>query len=222
LAGSRAYSARAGITALRFFSGLFAPIEAPRWLGHFALGSNHGGAYMKILMTILGLSMACGVTAAEETAASPAKLDCEKQTQTTDVQQMRCKELIGSAVQTKDAAGMGEIQDIVFDLNTGKIQFAVVGKRDGIGLSSTMVPVPWKAISLQAQKQYIVNVDREKLGSVPPFTDDVDFAQPDYILHIYQFYQLQPLDEAVGAPGFDSDKEGASGSSRDRHEKEDN
>ena len=84
-----------------------------------------------ITLTLGTLILHPGYT--EETQPSvAAEPDCLDQKH-MDTTQIRATELIGSAVRTSDATGLGQIQDFVFDLNTGRIQFALVGKRDGIG-----------------------------------------------------------------------------------------
>ena len=174
---------------------------------------------MKCIVLALGLgAFIIPVTAGPDHKTSSAKPDCETQLQTsTDVKHMRFKELLGSPVNTRDAASLGEMQDIVFDATTGQISFAIVGKHDGIGVVNTITPIPWRAVDVQTDKQYIVNVDRQKLGSMPklPETNASELAEPDYMLRIYRFYGIDEPMQDVGAPGFDTDTEAASGSSED-------
>ena len=161
---------------------------------------------MKRIILATGLTaflVAQGVTA-EDQKSSSTKPECEKQNQLqTDTRYLRMSDLLGASVRTKDATGLGEIQDLILHTATGKIQFALLGKSDGLGISRTVMPVPWQAVSVGAQKQYIVSVNPEKIGVIPTLGDDESqLGQPDYILHVYRFYQLEPV-EGVGAPGTD-------------------
>jgi sporulation protein YlmC with PRC-barrel domain len=127
---------------------------------------------------------------------------------------IRASQILGVNVMSKQGDNLGEVQDLVFDAKTGKIQFALVGKGFMAGLGDRMIPVPWQAVDVRSQKEFVLNVDREKMQAAPMWSAS-ESEQPDYIIRIYRFFEIQP-DEAVGGPGSSGQQSGqGSGSSSD-------
>ena len=127
---------------------------------------------------------------------------------------IRASQLLGVNVMSKQGDNLGTVQDLVFDPHTGKIQFALVGKGFMAGLGDRMIPVPWQAVDVRSQKEFVLNVDRQKMEAAPHWSAD-ELEQPDYIIRIYRFFEIQP-DEAMGGPGSSGQQSGqGSGSSSD-------
>ena len=131
-----------------------------------------------------------------------------QQSSQTEVQHARVSKLLGSNVHTKDGTGLGQIEDLVVNPATGQIQFALLGKGEFSGVGDRLIPVPWQAVNVSAEKQYTVNVDRQKLSSLPTLDEQrySDLSSPDYIIGIYRFYQIDP-GEGVGSSGAETGAE---------------
>src|SRR5688572_9514548 len=67
------------------------------------------------------------------------------------VTHVRLSKFIGSNIQTKDGVGLGKIEDVVVNPQTGQVQFALVAKGDFSGLGEKFVHVPWTAMNIKAE-----------------------------------------------------------------------
>jgi sporulation protein YlmC with PRC-barrel domain len=147
----------------------------------------------------------------------------------TPMKEIRASKLIGINVTSKDGENLGQVQDLIFNPRTGKIRFALVGKEFMAGLGQKLIPVPWKAVNVRSEREFALNVDKSKLKDVPNWSQS-EMDQPDYVVRIYRFYELQPLtdtDDAqsdVGGSGSGSSESGhgqgsssQQGSSSDTH-----
>jgi len=100
--------------------------------------------------------------------------------------------LKGADVKSNDGEDLGKVEDLIVDPKTGQITFAIVGK--GIlGVSRKSRPVPWQAVKINSEKQVTVNMDKQKMDSAPTVNSDYsDLNDPDAVLVIYRFYEIQP------------------------------
>jgi hypothetical protein len=112
---------------------------------------------------------------------------------------------------SSEAGSLGKVEDLVIDPESGQVQFVLVSKGFMMGnaLGEVIVPIPWQAINLSSRRQFVVNVDQERLGS-----DDLASrspgGRPGYALHIFGFLE-SPEDE--GGSG-QSDVESGHGQGR--------
>jgi hypothetical protein len=84
----------------------------------------------------------------------------------------------------------------------GHIQFAIIGHGGLLGIGEKYVPVPWKAVQVTSEKQFTLNIDKEKLKSAP--TTDKNYTnldQPDYAATIYRFFDMPVETGAAESPG---------------------
>jgi len=130
-----------------------------------------------------------------------------------DLKQIRASQLIGVNVTSKDGENLGQVQDLIVDPQTGFIKLALVGKGFMAGLGEKAVPVPWQAVNVQSERQFALNIDKAKMQSAPAWTQ-ADQDQPDYIVRIYRFYELEPRSD-IGSPGEQQQSGSGQGSSSD-------
>jgi sporulation protein YlmC with PRC-barrel domain len=133
-----------------------------------------------------------------------------------DIKEIRASKLIGVNVTSKDGENLGQVQDLVMDPLTGKIRFALVGKGFMAGLGEKLLPVPWKAVNVQSERQFALNVDKSKWASAPALSETDNMDQPDYVIRIYRFYDLEPQTDVGGFSGQQSGQ--GQGSSADNSE----
>jgi len=68
---------------------------------------------------------------------------------------------------------LGSIEDIMLDVNTGKIRYAVLSSGGFLGMGDHLFAVPWDAFKLDAaNKRFILDVDVERLKAAPGFDKD--------------------------------------------------
>lgn len=165
----------------------------------------------------------CWGQAAQSSSSEHSHAADQSSASSSDVsglKEIRASKLIGVNVSSKDGENLGQVQDLVINPRTGKIRFALVGQGLMAGLSQTLIPVPWQAVKVQSEHQFALNVDKSKMKNVPNWTQS-EMEQPDYIVRIYRFYELEPQSDqsdqsAIGGPGSSSSESGqGQGSSKD-------
>lgn len=109
----------------------------------------------------------------------------------TQASEVRLSKLMDADIKSKSDEDLGKLEDLMINPNTGKIDFAVIGRGGFLGLGEKLVPVPWQAVTVQSEKQFTLNVDKQKLQSAPTIDKKYSaFEQPDYAVTIYRFYSI--------------------------------
>ncbi len=110
--------------------------------------------------------------------------------------------LKGADVKSNDGQDLGKLEDIVIDQQSGKVNFAIVGKGGALGIGEKRMPVPWQAIHIDSQKHLSLKVDKQKMQSAPTVSQDYsDLNNPESVVAIYRFYELEPAGAAGQTPG---------------------
>src|SRR5690606_34094283 len=72
--------------------------------------------------------------------------------------------LIGNDVANNQEESLGDIKEIMIDMASGKIAYAVLEFGSFMGMGGKLFAVPWKAMTLDTvNKRFILNVDKELL-----------------------------------------------------------
>jgi sporulation protein YlmC with PRC-barrel domain len=123
--------------------------------------------------------------------------------------------IIGTDLKTAKGEDLGEVKDLVIDPTSGRIRFAIVGLQTSSG-AEALAPIPWKAVNLQAEKQYVATIDKSKLYSGPHMSQQEwdKLMQPDYVVEVYRFYGFEP----PSAEGSAESPGGSSGGSQQNHQ----
>jgi sporulation protein YlmC with PRC-barrel domain len=65
---------------------------------------------------------------------------------------------------------LGTIEDIMLDIPTGRIRYAVLSSGGFLGIGDRLFAVPWSALKLDAEeKRFILDVDVGRFKSAPGF-----------------------------------------------------
>lgn len=97
----------------------------------------------------------------------------------------------------KNTAGedLGTIEEIMLDVDNGRISYAVLSFGGILGLGDKLFAIPWDALRLNTDdKAFYLNVPKERLENAPGFDDDnwPDFANREWGESIYSYYQVEP------------------------------
>jgi sporulation protein YlmC with PRC-barrel domain len=97
----------------------------------------------------------------------------------------------------KNTAGedLGKIEDLMVDLDSGRIAYAVVSFGGFLKMGNKLFAVPWQALQVDtANKQFILNVDKRVLENAPGFDKDnwPNMADPTFGAAIYKHYGYKP------------------------------
>ena len=92
---------------------------------------------------------------------------------------------------------IGRIEELMIDVTTGRVAYAVLSFGGILGLGDKLFAVPWDALTLDEQeKQFLLNVDKETLDRAPGFDKDnwPDMADPSWSSQIHDFYGTRPYE----------------------------
>jgi sporulation protein YlmC with PRC-barrel domain len=104
--------------------------------------------------------------------------------------------LIGDPVVNPKGEDLGKIEEIMIHVESGRVAYAVLSFGGFLGLGDKLFAIPWEALKLnEDKKQFILNVDKERLKSAPGFDKDhwPDMADPSWGTEIYGYYGYKPF-----------------------------
>ncbi len=128
---------------------------------------------------------------------------------------MGAETLIGDSVVNAQEEDLGDIKEIMLDMQTGQVAYAVLAFGGFLGLGEKLFAVPWQALHLDtANKRMVLNVDKARLKSAPGFDKDSwpDMSDVGWASGIHSFYGTDPLRSGAPTMGPGSSMAGMSGS----------
>jgi sporulation protein YlmC with PRC-barrel domain len=76
----------------------------------------------------------------------------------------------GSKVMNLKGETLGKIEDLVVDIDTGRIVYAVIESDGFLGIGDKLLPVPWKSLaSLPSEGIFFLNQSKEQMEKAPAF-----------------------------------------------------
>lgn len=85
----------------------------------------------------------------------------------------KASNLIGMNVENLQRENLGEIKDLVLDLHSGKVHYAVLSVGGFLGIGEKLIAVPPGAFTLSAdQDKLVLNADKSKVENAPAFSKD--------------------------------------------------
>jgi sporulation protein YlmC with PRC-barrel domain len=108
---------------------------------------------------------------------------------------MAAATLDGNKVVTIDGEYVGKISDIMLDVRTGRIAYAVLSEGGFLGMGSTLHTIPWGALTLNVdEKVFLVDLMSEQIKNAPGFDKDhwPMMADPLWASSVHDFYHRQP------------------------------
>jgi sporulation protein YlmC with PRC-barrel domain len=103
--------------------------------------------------------------------------------------------LIGNDVFNQNNEDLGDIKEIMLDMTSGQVSYAVLSYGGFLGMGERLFAVPWDALKLDTEnKRFVLNVDKERLESAPGFDKDhwPDMADQTWRNEIESFYETKP------------------------------
>ncbi len=104
---------------------------------------------------------------------------------------MSASTLVGDAVVNARGEDLGKLEEIMIHVDSGKVAYAVLSFGGFLGMGDKLFAIPWEALSLdEDNKQFILDVDKEKLEHAPGFNKDhwPDMADSTWGKQIYDYY----------------------------------
>jgi len=80
------------------------------------------------------------------------------------------EKIIGSKVINMKGDSIGKIEDLVVDIDTGRILYAVLESGGFLGIGNNLLPVPWDALAaLPSEGLFFLNQSKELMEKAPAF-----------------------------------------------------
>jgi sporulation protein YlmC with PRC-barrel domain len=103
--------------------------------------------------------------------------------------------LVGNSVYNLAEDDLGEIKEIMLDMRTGRVGYAVLSFGGFLGMGEKLFAVPWSALALDTKnKRFVLNVEKARLNSAPGFDKAhwPDMADQSWSKEIHAFYGTKP------------------------------
>jgi sporulation protein YlmC with PRC-barrel domain len=101
----------------------------------------------------------------------------------------------GDAVVTKEGENLGRIEDLMIDLEYGRIAYVVVSLGGFLGIGDRLLAIPWDVLSRDPQgKRFILDVNKERLRHAPGFDKDhwPQMADRKWGQDVHSYYHRRP------------------------------
>ncbi|MGF6479075.1 PRC-barrel domain-containing protein [Paraburkholderia sp. JPY419] len=113
---------------------------------------------------------------------------------------MAAATLDGNKVMSSDGQDLGKISDIMLDVRSGRIAYAVLTEGAILGIGGTLHAIPWRALTLDTDRKcFRLDATAEQVKSSPGFDKDHWPAMADraWGASVHQFYHREPYWEAT-------------------------
>ncbi len=103
--------------------------------------------------------------------------------------------LVGNDVYNQNSEDLGEIKEIMLDMRSGRIGYAVLSFGGFLGMGEKLFAVPRDALTLDMEhKRFVLNVAKQSLKNAPGFDKDdwPDIADRTWEQGIHDYYGTKP------------------------------
>ena len=107
---------------------------------------------------------------------------------------MGAETLIGNHVHNLKNEHLGEIKEIMLDMRTGQVAYAVMSSGGVLSIGEKLFAVPWEALTLDTvHKRFTMDVDKSLIENAPGFDTDhwPDMAEQKWAHQIHSYYGTQ-------------------------------
>jgi len=108
---------------------------------------------------------------------------------------MSASTLIGDTVRNSDGDKLGDVKEIMLDMDTGRVSYAVLDMGGFLGIGNKLFAMPWSLINVDTDNhEIVVDVPKDRLENAPGFDQDdwPDFSDRTWGQEIHVHYNTQP------------------------------
>ncbi|HEY2463797.1 MAG TPA: PRC-barrel domain-containing protein [Steroidobacteraceae bacterium] len=102
--------------------------------------------------------------------------------------------LIGNDVYNPAKESLGTIKELMIDMSSGMISYAVLSFGGFLGMGDRLFAVPWAALKLDTvNKRFTLNASKERLKNAPGFDKDhwPLMADSTWVTNVHNFYGIK-------------------------------
>jgi sporulation protein YlmC with PRC-barrel domain len=108
---------------------------------------------------------------------------------------MAADTLDGNTVISADGHDVGKIKDIMLDVRSGRIAYAVLSSGGLLGIGDKLLAIPWSALTLDVEREcFVLDMPAESVENAPGFDKDhwPSMADATWATSIHQYYGREP------------------------------
>jgi sporulation protein YlmC with PRC-barrel domain len=108
---------------------------------------------------------------------------------------MGAETLVGNDVYNQKDEDLGDIKEIMLDMRTGRVGYAVLSFGGFLGVGTKLFAVPWDALTLDTKnKRFVLNAEKDRLKDAPGFDKDQwpNMSDQTWAKEIHSYYGTQP------------------------------
>lgn len=113
----------------------------------------------------------------------------------TNLSVLSASTIINTSVENSYGENLGKIEELMVDLNSGRVAYAVLSFGGFLGMGDKMFALPFEALSIDTENEKIIlDVDKEILENAPGFDKDnwPNFTEHAWLVDIYNYYGYRP------------------------------
>ena len=113
----------------------------------------------------------------------------------TEPQVLSATTIIGDKVINPQGEHLGEIKELMIDLDLGRVAYAVLSFGGVLGMGEKLFAIPFQALQLRPDRhEFVLNVDKEKLKKAPGFDKNnwPSTADRTWGAQIHKYYGYEP------------------------------
>lgn len=103
--------------------------------------------------------------------------------------------LVGDTVVNKAGETLGELHEIMLDLHSGRISYAVISFGGFLGIGDKLFAIPWSKLEIDTDRKCVVfDVSKEQLERADGFDKDdwPDFGEESFHTTTYGYWRATP------------------------------
>jgi sporulation protein YlmC with PRC-barrel domain len=103
--------------------------------------------------------------------------------------------LKGTSVVNRAGENLGKLEELMIDLASGEMAYAVLSFGGFLGLNDKLFAIPWETLHVDTENEKIVlDVDKQTLENAPGFDKDnwPGTAEGDWLVEVYDYYGVRP------------------------------
>jgi sporulation protein YlmC with PRC-barrel domain len=103
--------------------------------------------------------------------------------------------LAGDSVKNRHGEDLGAITEIMIDIPSGRVAYAVLSFGGFLGMGNKLFALPWSMLTVdEDRKCFVVDIDKTTLENAPGFDKDQwpDMANPAWATKVHTYYGRKP------------------------------
>lgn len=108
---------------------------------------------------------------------------------------MAASTLDSDHVLSADGEDIGKLKDIMLDVQTGRIAYAVMSSGGFLGMGDKLMAIPWSALTLDtSRKCFLLAMSSDRVKNAPGFDKDhwPSMADRTWASSVHQYYGREP------------------------------